>query len=239
MPLEGIYTAEQLGQNGWQEVERFVIGNLPCTNCTVALQWVYHDGEEYGPLNRYGWLRVAHAPGMPGTFSAPTDLKGNRQSAIPTGITAPTRPLSDKKPMGFLSDSGHARAVMHAGIANPRWRGKRSRHFRRMCNPRFYVSGKKPTVIAITIWRMWIMVGDGLFILDTFYWHCLPNVWTRASYYTHNCVITHPCPNFNGELNFFKVGINEYPYPSILHGCNHSSTVLVHLISVAPFTNMV
>ena len=28
-------------------------------------------------------------------------------------------PLSDKKPMGFLSDSGHAHAVMHVGIANP------------------------------------------------------------------------------------------------------------------------
>ena len=29
--------------------------------------------------------------------------------------------------MGFLSDSGRARAVMHAGIANPRWKWKRSR----------------------------------------------------------------------------------------------------------------
>ena len=32
---------------------------------------------------------------------------------------ARTWPLSDKKLMGFLSDSGHARAVMHVGIANP------------------------------------------------------------------------------------------------------------------------
>ena len=30
---------------------------------------------------------------------------------------------------------------MHVGIANPRWRGKRSR---RMLNPQFYVSGKRP-----------------------------------------------------------------------------------------------
>ena len=43
-----------------------------------------------------------------------------------------------------------ARAVLHAGIAN--WRfplksavgGKRSRHSRRMRNPQFYVSGKRP-----------------------------------------------------------------------------------------------
>ena len=30
-----------------------------------------------------------------------------------------------------------ARAVMHVGIANPRWRGKRSRYSRRMRNPQF------------------------------------------------------------------------------------------------------
>ena len=37
----------------------------------------------------------------------------------------------------------HARAVMHVGIVNPRWRGKFSRHFRRMRNPQIYVSGKR------------------------------------------------------------------------------------------------
>ena len=31
-----------------------------------------------------------------------------------------------------------ARAVMHVGIDNPRWRGKRSRHSRRMRNSLFY-----------------------------------------------------------------------------------------------------
>ena len=33
---------------------------------------------------------------------------------------------------------------MHVGIANSLWRGKRSRHSRRMHNPQFYVSGKRP-----------------------------------------------------------------------------------------------
>ena len=33
---------------------------------------------------------------------------------------------------------------MHVGITNPRWRGKRYRHSRRMRNPQFYVSGKRP-----------------------------------------------------------------------------------------------
>ena len=40
----------------------------------------------------------------------------------------------------------HARAVMHVGIANPRWWWKRSRHSRRMLNPQFYVSGKGPLI---------------------------------------------------------------------------------------------
>ena len=34
-------------------------------------------------------------------------------------------------------------ALMHVGIANPRWRGKRSRHSRRMRNIQFYISGKR------------------------------------------------------------------------------------------------
>ena len=35
-------------------------------------------------------------------------------------------------------------AVMHVGIAKPRWWGKRFRHTRRMRNPQFCVSGKRP-----------------------------------------------------------------------------------------------
>ena len=33
---------------------------------------------------------------------------------------------------------------MHVGIANPGWRGKRSRHSRRIRNLQFYISGKRP-----------------------------------------------------------------------------------------------
>ena len=43
----------------------------------------------------------------------------------------------------------HARAVMHVGVANPRWRGKCSRHSRCMRNPQFYVYGKRPMNFAI------------------------------------------------------------------------------------------
>ena len=41
-----------------------------------------------GPLTRYVKLRVAHAPGMPGTFSPATKFKGKRMLMIPACITA-------------------------------------------------------------------------------------------------------------------------------------------------------
>ena len=55
-----------------------------------------------------------------------------------------TRHRLQRKPL--VSDPGmhHAHAEMHVGIAEPRWRGKGSRYSRRMRNPQFYVSGKRP-----------------------------------------------------------------------------------------------
>ena len=79
-----------------------------------------------GPLTRYVKLRVAHAPGMPGTFSPPPRI-------------------SDP-------DIHHGACVTHVPWCMPgwlikgfiwRWRGKRSRYSRRMRNPQFYVSSKR------------------------------------------------------------------------------------------------
>ena len=47
----------------------------------------------------------------------------------------------------------HVRALMHVGMANQRWRGKRSRHSRR--NPLFYVCGKRRMV-----WNYSILCGQ-------------------------------------------------------------------------------
>ena len=44
-----------------------------------------------------------------------------------------------------------ARAMMHVGIVNPRWRGKCSRHSRRMRNLQFFVSGKRPMTPLVSI----------------------------------------------------------------------------------------
>ena len=88
----------------------------------------------HGSLTKYGKLRVAHAPGMPGMFPTPP-------------ISNETTSLRSRHASRHVR---HARAVMHVGITNPRWRGKCSRHSRRMCNPQFCVSGKRPIVQSVT-----------------------------------------------------------------------------------------
>ena len=81
----------------------------------------------HGPFTRYVILRVAHAPGMPERFP---------------------RQWLQRKPL--VSDPGmhHGTCVMHvpwcmSGSLTPQWRGKRSRHSRRMRNAQFHVSGKR------------------------------------------------------------------------------------------------
>ena len=95
------------------------------------MQWIrciYDVSHSFhGPLARYVKLRVAHAPGMPGTFFPPPRV-------------------SDP-------DMHHGTCVTHvpgcmpgslsSGFLWTRWRGKRSRHSRRMRYPQFYVSGKR------------------------------------------------------------------------------------------------
>ena len=101
---------------------------------TTCDRWIsFTKGQQrrkrfHGPLTRYVKLQVAHAPGMPGTFPR-------------------TSRVSDP-------DMHHCTCVMHvpccmpgsltSGVLWSRCRGKRSRHSRRMRNPQFYVSGKRP-----------------------------------------------------------------------------------------------
>ena len=76
----------------------------------------------HGPLARYVKLRVAHATGIRRTFSPPPRVS---DSDIPGSQTS-----------CFLWN---------------RWRGKRSRHSRRMRNPQIYVSDKGPMAIVIGV----------------------------------------------------------------------------------------
>ena len=105
----------------------------------------------HGPLARYVKLGFAHAPGMRGTFFPPP------------GVSDP--------------DMHHGTCVTHvpwcmsgsltSGFIWSRWRGKRSRHSRRMRNPQFKVSGKRP----ITSSRC-NSVDDGV-SLDAIYWYAI------------------------------------------------------------------
>ena len=82
----------------------------------------------HGPLARYVKLWVAHVPGMPGTFS-------------PWPTSKETASWRSRLASRRVRDT---RAVMHVGIANPRWQGNFSQQSRRMRKPQFYVSGKRP-----------------------------------------------------------------------------------------------
>ena len=98
------------------------------TTPTPGLHAYIETGEPW-PLARYVKLQIAHAPRIPGTFSPPPRV-------------------SDP-------DMHHGTCVTHVLWCMPgsltsgfRWKsvgGKRSRHSRRMRNPQFYVSGKRPT----------------------------------------------------------------------------------------------
>ena len=86
-----------------------------------------------GPLTRYVKLRVAHAPGMPGTFSLPPRVS-NPDMHHGTYVTHVPWCMPGSLTGGFVWSRMH---------------GKCSRHSRRMRNPQFYVSGKGPNVLAL------------------------------------------------------------------------------------------
>ena len=103
-----------------------------------------------GLLTRYAKLRVAHAPGMPGTFSPPS-LVIDPDMHHDTCLTHVPWCMSGSITSGFLWN---------------RWRGKRSRHSRRMRNPQFCVSGKRPMVYCgvwdrCTLGFMWLFYTVG------------------------------------------------------------------------------
>ena len=82
----------------------------------------------HGHLTRYAKLRVAHAPGMSGTFSPP--------------------PWFSDPDMHHGKCATHVPWCMSGSLTSDflwsRWREKGSRHSRRMRNPQFSVSVKRP-----------------------------------------------------------------------------------------------
>ena len=102
----------------------------------------------HGPLTRYVISRVAHAPGMPGTFS-PRPLDSDPDMHHGTCVTHVPWCIPGSLTSGFLWS---------------RRQGNSSRHSKRMGNPRFYVSSKMPMGrIVVTSW-----LASGHYIKVTF-----------------------------------------------------------------------
>ena len=93
--------------------------------------WLWH-----GPLARQVNLRVAHAPGMSGTFSPP-QLVSNPDMHHDTCVTHVPWCMPGSLTSGFIWSW---------------WRGKRSLHSRRVRNPQFYVSGKRSMALISPSW---------------------------------------------------------------------------------------
>ena len=114
----------------WNYNQRIFHFELHCENPYwhgfIHRKWVHIHGH----LPRYVKIWVAHAPGMLGTFSPPPRVSdpdmhhGTYVTHVPWCIP------------GSLT----------SGLLWSRWQGKRSRHSRRMCNPRFCVSRKRSMV---------------------------------------------------------------------------------------------
>ena len=108
------------------------------TMCVTEVQSNHPGHIAHGPLTRYVKLRIAHAPGMPGTFS-------------------PTPRVSDP-------DMHHGTCMPHVpwcmagsltrGFIWSRWRGK---HSRRIRNPQFYISAKRPVEQYGFVYKVYIL----------------------------------------------------------------------------------
>ena len=97
--------------------------------CTVGMTITGKQSTAvYGPLVRFVKLWVAHAPGMLGTFSPPPWVS---DPDMHQGTCVPHVPWC--MPVSLTS-----------GFLWNRWQGKPSQHSRRIRNPRFYISGKRP-----------------------------------------------------------------------------------------------
>ena len=81
-------------------------------------------------------IAVAHAPGMPATFSPPPRVK-DHDMHHGTCVTHVPWCMPGSLTIGFLWSQ---------------WRRKRSQLFRRMRNSPFYVSGKRPMDMPVAIW---------------------------------------------------------------------------------------
>ena len=119
----------------WLHSFKVQINKYSCMWTKVGNQYLVNDFKfpaspiaQFNTWARYVNLRVAQATGMPGTFSPPPRV-GDPDMHHGTYITHVPWCMPGSLTSCFLWSW---------------WREKRSRHSRRMRNPQFYVSGKRP-----------------------------------------------------------------------------------------------
>ena len=108
---------------------------------------MFSDALTHGPLTRYVKLQVAHAPGMPETFSPAADFKGNRYLATPACITT--------RASRTCRDACRDRLLAVAGKTFPAF----SAH----AHPQFYASVKRSIE---TVWRIYASENMAIICLD-------------------------------------------------------------------------
>ena len=101
---------------------------------TLCVCLSYYCWSFNGSLTRKAKLRVVHAPGMLGTFPSPLRVI-DPDMHHRTCVTHVPRCMPGSITSGFLWS---------------RWRRKRSRYSKRMRNPQFCVSGKRPMGAYVT-----------------------------------------------------------------------------------------
>ena len=107
--------------------------------------------------------------------------------------------------------SGHVRAVMHAGIANPRWRGKRSRH------SKLYYTFNQIIyyeiwwfIYDVNIWQIWYWIYTLIFFKVL-----LPNKHEFMRRIVNNCLnqLRSTSPTCTQHLRRYCL----CPFPTLIH----------------------
>ena len=117
----------------------------------------------HAPLTRYTKLLFVYAPGKPGMFS-PSLLGSDPDMHHGTCVTHVPWCMPGSLNNGFLWS---------------RWRGKRSRHFRRVCNPQFFVSGKSAIHLIYLSMPLCALMISGM-CLQRLWMHRLKGKWTHV-----------------------------------------------------------
>ena len=122
--------------------------HLWCSGNIISSLWIYIKGLSHRPLTRYVKLSVAHAPGMPGTFS---------------------HYRLQRKPLDNDPGMHHGMCVTHVpwcmlGSLTHGGGEKRFRHPRCIRNRQFYVSGKRPISAFNILTICWVRVASTMWM---------------------------------------------------------------------------